>query len=117
MVMVGDKGLSAARKPMRQDNLRNGQKRQDGKKSIWTFLPSCREKPFPFPPKSTQAFSNSSLQGPSPYRKVRESTVSIQVQVALGTLFSRGCLLQLFPLAEAPAAPSRGSGAETATWR
>ena len=58
----GQRIVSSQRAHERQENLRNGQKCQGSKKSIWTFLPFCVEKAFPFKV-PTQAFSNSRLQG------------------------------------------------------
>lgn len=61
----GQRTVSSQRAHERQNNLRNGQKHPDSKKSIRTFLPSGGEKPSrSLQRPCRQASSNSSLQGP-----------------------------------------------------
>lgn len=116
MVMVGDKELSAAREPMR-GKITSGMGRSARTARGLYGLFCLHVEESPFPPKSLPRHSPTAAhRAPSPM-EVHESTVAIQVQVTLGTLFSRGCLPHLFPLVEAPAAQSRGSRAQTATWR
>lgn len=113
MVTAGHKGLSAAGEPMR-GRTTSGMGRSARTAGNLYRLSCPHVEPFPSLQSLYQAFSNGGLQAPSrmgKFMKVQSPSSSY-----LGTLFSRERLPHLFPPGEAPAAPSRGPGAETACY-
>ena len=65
----GQRTVSSQRAHERQDNLRNGQKCQDSKKSIWTSPPSHGAKPFPCLRSLLRHSPTAAYRAPSPMGK------------------------------------------------
>lgn len=88
---------------------------EPSKKPLGSLLPSCGGKPLP-PRVSAPASPTAAHGAPSPVGESTNPQPPIKFKRP-DSLLSRGGLPHFLPLAEARAAQSGASGAETATWR